>query len=181
MKKIEKIREHLLSKNDWISHYFDEVLFPNGNRGHYNRIVERDGIPGTVVIPINEEGYLGMIYLYRYPVQEWLWEFPKGFGEPGLSGAENARKELLEETGFEASNISFLGNFFANTGLMSTSVEVFAASQLHQSMQETERDEGSITQFRFFSKEDIKEMIQEKQLKDGISLAAYSLLIHNSL
>jgi ADP-ribose pyrophosphatase len=49
-------------------------------------------------MPIQDKKVI-LLRHFRHETREWFWEFPRGFGEPGLSGEKNAEKELMEEIG----------------------------------------------------------------------------------
>ncbi len=173
---IKLIKERLISKNPWIEHYYDDVEFPNGVKGKYNRIVESNGIPGTVIIPRNQLGEIGLVHIFRYPVYQWIWELPKGFGESDISNIDNAHKELLEETGYVADNMISLNSFYANSGLMATRINVYLALKLHLEKKFKSTDEEAIDRFRFFKYSEILNCIKEGAFLDGISLSALALL-----
>jgi len=47
---IKTQRENIVADNRWVTLYFDDVLFPNGKTGKYNRLVEKGG-NGIVILP----------------------------------------------------------------------------------------------------------------------------------
>src|SRR4030095_4189551 len=49
-----------------------------------------------------------MIRKFRHEERNWSWEFPRGFGEPGLSAEKNARTELQEEIGVSTAKLTCL-------------------------------------------------------------------------
>ena len=66
--------------------------------------------PGAVVImPQLEDGRLILIAQYRFAVGETLLEFPAGTLEPDEAPLECARRELIEETRYQAEHWRALG------------------------------------------------------------------------
>lgn len=53
---------------------------------------------------------------YRPAVERYTIELPSGLVDPGESPAEAARRELLEETGYEAAAVEVLGPMDPDTG-----------------------------------------------------------------
>ena len=104
--------------------------------GRYLRVLSRDGwewvertnTSGAVVIAaVTAERQLVLIEQYRIPLDRRVIELPAGLvgdlaecKEEGL--AEAARRELLEETGYEAKDIDYLFDGPSSSGLAS---EVF--------------------------------------------------------
>lgn len=77
----------------------DVVKLPNG------QLTTREFVthPGAVmIVPLLDDGRLVMERQYRYPVQRVFLEFPAGKLDAGESVFDCARRELLEETGYSA-------------------------------------------------------------------------------
>ncbi|MGE0609334.1 MAG: NUDIX hydrolase [Pirellulales bacterium] len=100
--------------------------------------VERRGINGVVVIvPFLGDGRLIFIEQYRPAVKSICIEFPAGLsGDSADKAAEPleaaARRELLEETGYEADEFDFLGESVPTAGLTSERMSFFAARGLRR-------------------------------------------------
>lgn len=77
----------------------DVVKLPNGHLATREFVTH----PGAVmIIPMTEDGRLVMERQYRYPLQRVFLEFPAGKLDAGESVFNCARRELLEETGYSA-------------------------------------------------------------------------------
>lgn len=91
--------------------------------------VERTNASGAVVIVAVTEGReLVLVEQYRIPLAARVIELPAGLvgdqsGQPHEDLAEAARRELLEETGYEAATLEYLTEGPSSAGLAS---EVFA-------------------------------------------------------
>ena len=175
---IRRIRERLAygeSENPWVRLYFDDVMKPGGP-GRYNRVVEGgDGTgPGVVIVPVTTSQRIVFVRVFRYPVSRWLTELPRGFGEPGLDGASNASKELLEETGLRSESVALLGRIYPNTGLLATEVQVFRADAVAEASAKPCLSE-CISEVLFLSREQIERCIRQGDIADGITLSALSM------
>jgi ADP-ribose pyrophosphatase len=83
----------------------DTVRLPNG------RPTTREYInhPGAVVIlPLFEDGSVLMERQFRYPIGRVFIEFPAGKIDPGEDPLACAKRELLEETGYTATDWKFV-------------------------------------------------------------------------
>jgi ADP-ribose pyrophosphatase len=88
--------------------------------------------PGAVaVVPLDEVGRVLMLRQYRHPVGYQLWEIPAGLrdadGEPPL---ETAKRELLEETGYTATDWHVLVDYFTSPGFTDERIRSFLARGL---------------------------------------------------
>ena len=71
--------------------------------------VERRNCDGIVaVVPLTDEREVIFIRQFRPPVNSYVIEFPAGLNDRGESPEDAARRELLEETGYEAKEMVFL-------------------------------------------------------------------------
>lgn len=91
-----------------------------------------DSSPWVNVIPLTDEGRIVMVRQYRMGVRQVTLEIPGGMAEPGEDPAEGARRELLEETGFEAGQIELLGVVHSNPAIQSNSTSTYLATGLRR-------------------------------------------------
>jgi ADP-ribose pyrophosphatase len=85
--------------------------------------------PGAVaVVALDDAGRVLMIRQYRHPVRRLLWEIPAGLrdvaGEPLLQAA---RRELAEESGYQASQWHTLVDYFTSPGFTTERLRIFLA------------------------------------------------------
>jgi len=88
--------------------------------------------PGAVaVLAIDGEQRVLLIRQYRHPVRSYLWEIPAGLLDvPGEERLEAAKRELLEETGYEAGNWEKLTDFMTTPGGNDEVITIFLARDL---------------------------------------------------
>ena len=87
--------------------------------------------PGAVVmLPVLDDGRIGLIENYRIAVDETLIELPAGTREPDEDPAETARRELIEETGYRAGKIELLSEFFMSPGILTERMSLYLATDL---------------------------------------------------
>ncbi len=187
--KIIKLKERLISKNPWLKHYFDVVEFPDGRIGQYNRLVVNDGVEGVVILPILKikkenntyEKKVLLINHYRYPVQSWSWECPRGFGNKNERSDESAIRELCEETGYKG-NLKSLGKFWENTGICSGQINYYLSNNLKKICVEGLDPKESISELRALPLYKINDWIKKGKIKDMHTIIAiYLARIHQFL
>lgn len=88
--------------------------------------------PGAVaVLAIDDDQRVLLIRQYRHPVRSYLWEIPAGLLDvPGEERLTAAKRELLEETGFEAESWEKLTDFMTTPGGNDEVITIFLARGL---------------------------------------------------
>jgi ADP-ribose pyrophosphatase len=151
----------------------DLVKFPGGRMGGYFRVINQanlKGGQGVAVLPRIGEKFL-LLHIYRHPTHSWQYEVPRGFGEPGLPAADNARKEIMEETEGVIEELVDLGEVHSNSGLEGNATRLFYARLT--STGEPEAAEG-IDGFKWASLDELERMIREGEITDGFTIAVYT-------
>lgn len=87
--------------------------------------------PGAVVIvAVRDDGDLVFERQFRYPLHRSFLELPAGKIDPGEDILVCAKRELREETGFEAAEWQHVGQFHPCIGYSDERIEVFLARGL---------------------------------------------------
>lgn len=81
----------------------------------------------VAVVPMTSEGKVVLVQQYRPVVEDVTLELPSGHVEPGEDPEHAIRRELLEETGYQANAIEFLGRFAPDTGRLSNTMWCYFA------------------------------------------------------
>ena len=105
--------------------------------GHWEYAERVNATGAAIIVAVTEEQRLLLVEQYRIPVHARTIELPAGvIGDEPLNGSESnaeaARRELLEETGYEAGCIEPLTTGPASSGLSSEIVTLFRASRLRR-------------------------------------------------
>ena len=81
------------------------------------------------VVPITKDGQILMLRQFRYGAGEEFWEIPGGSTHPGSAEAPRlaAERELLEETGHQASEWIDCGFHYPNPSLQNNRMHTFVA------------------------------------------------------
>ena len=124
--------------------------------------------PGAVAVVAEENGRILLEKQYRPVVGEWLYEVPAGTLEPGEEPEETARRELIEETGYEPGWLKRLVEFYTSPGVSTEKLIVFAAGDLRWRGQKLEEDE--LIEVEWVKLEEALEMIHSGVIRDAKSI-----------
>jgi ADP-ribose pyrophosphatase len=87
-----------------------------------------DGIVGIVPLTDNDEVIL--IRQFRPPINGFVIELPAGLVDSGENFEEAVRRELIEETGYEAGDVQFLTEGPMSSGASAEILSVYVATGL---------------------------------------------------
>ncbi|MGA8343497.1 MAG: NUDIX hydrolase [Candidatus Sulfotelmatobacter sp.] len=119
----------------------DQVEEPGGVRARRD-VIHHSG--SVVVLAVDDSGATPRILLerqYRHAATDYLWELPAGRIDPGEQELHAAKRELLEETGYTASNWRRILRFFASPGFVAETMAVYMATGLRTGKAQPEEDE----------------------------------------
>jgi ADP-ribose pyrophosphatase len=98
--------------------------------------------PGAcAIVPIFENGDTLLLRQYRYGPGKMFWEVPAGKIDPGEPIEVTARRELLEETGLECTDLQKIGHFYPAIGFCDEIIHIYIARGLNESSSSTDDDE----------------------------------------
>ena len=144
----------------------DEVELPGGRRT-VRDIVEHPG--AVAIIPVLPDGRVVLVRQYRYAVRRELLEIPAGTLEAGEPALDCARRELAEETGYEAGRMERLMGCYVAPGYSSELIQFYVATELRWVGMASEPDE-SITVERL-GLDEVLAMIEGNAIEDAKTIA----------
>jgi ADP-ribose pyrophosphatase len=145
----------------------DRVTLPNGHTMELEMIHH----PGAAaVVPILEDGHVVMIYQYRYAAGGYIYEIPAGKLHPGEDPVECAKRELQEETGYQAKKYQPLLSFLTTPGFCDEIIHIYLAQSLTPGAQNLE--ESEVLEVKTIQLEKCLEMIKKGLIKDGKTIIA---------
>ena len=115
-------------ENAWINVREDNVIRPDGAPGIYGVVEFKHKAVG--VLPMDEQGCTYLVGQYRYTLDRYSWEIPEGGSPEGEEPLSAARRELLEETGLEASTWRLLGTAHLSNSVTNEEALYYLATDL---------------------------------------------------
>lgn len=119
--------------------YHDSIALPNGQPASRELIRH---VGAVCVIPVTDDGMVVMERQYRYPVDEVLLEIPAGkLDYKGEDHEAAARRELEEETGYQAEKLIPLGKFYPACAYSDETIWMYLAKGLRRGERHLDEDE----------------------------------------
>ncbi|NRA74631.1 MAG: NUDIX hydrolase, partial [Planctomycetes bacterium] len=149
------------------------VMFTRRERLPDGRVVDRDVLrhPGAAaILPLLGEDRLILIEQYRPAVGHNVLEIPAGLIEPGEEPIECARREVREETGFEAGKVTPLLEILPATGFSDERMYIFVAEDLNFVGQDPDEDEW--VKVHSVSCLTARKLLESGEIIDGKTVAA---------
>jgi ADP-ribose pyrophosphatase len=145
----------------------ETVIKPDGTTASCKFITH----PGSVaVLPLVDQRRVCLIRSRRLTVGETLIEVPAGTREPNETPLETARRELAEETGYQADQFDELVSFYPSPGVSDERMWVFVATGLTAGTPAREANEE--IENLIVSWEEALAMIDRGEIRDGKTIVA---------
>jgi len=167
--------------NPYLQVFKAQVRTPSRPEGCEWTVVHRKG--ATVVAPMTADGKFILVLQERVPIRETIWEFPAGQIDKSevhddATIRETALRELREEAGYELApggELVPLGIFFPSSGFTDEHCHLFLARPVVPSGEGSAHDANeAITGCRAFSKEELRSMIANNEIRDANTLSTYA-------
>lgn len=158
-------------RNPWISVAHDEVDRPDGSPGIYGVVQFQNNAVG--VVAVDEAGRILLVGQHRYALDEYSWEIPEGGAPIAEPMVEGARRELREETGYEAAEWRQLARLSVSNSVTDERGAIFLATGLTPGEAAPEPSEELAV--RWATLDEILAEIAAGDIHDAITLAAIGL------
>jgi 8-oxo-dGTP pyrophosphatase MutT (NUDIX family) len=160
-----RYRRRVAYENAWITIWHDEVTRPDGNAGIYGVVHFANLAVGVVVL--DDQDRVLLVGQHRYALDTYSWEIPEGgvpFDEDPLEGA---RRELREETGYEADSWRELIRFDLSNSVSDERGVAYLATGLQEG--EARPDETEELTIRWVPFDDALAMVERGEIRDALS------------
>lgn len=171
----EKIGSKTVYEGRVINLKVNEVKLENGATAT-REIVEHPG--GVCVIGIDDEKNIIMVKQYRAPFETVLLEAPAGKLDKGEDPLTCGKREFLEETGYIAEKMTYMGNFYPSVGFLNEKIHIYMAENLTKATQHLDEDE--FLNVCKYPLDTLIKMVETNEIKDAKTVIAI-LLVKNKV
>ncbi len=157
------LKQEYIYRGKVITLRVDEALLPNGKTAT-REVVEHNG--GVCVVPLTRENEVLMVEQFRYPYGAPVLEIPAGKRdsktEPPL---DCGKRELREETGATAEQMTFLGELYPTPGYCGEIIYMYLAQGLTYG--QTDPDEDEFLNLKKIPLQTAVQMVLNGEIKDA--------------
>jgi ADP-ribose pyrophosphatase len=140
----------------------DTVTLPNGVTIDLE-IVRHPG--AAAVVPLKDNETVILIKQFRHAAGGFIYEIPAGKLHPGEDPRDCAVRELEEEIGYRAGNLTLLSSIFTAPGFTDEVIHIYRGTELSRGRQNLDRDE--VLEIVEVSLEQAIEMMRAGEIRDA--------------
>jgi ADP-ribose pyrophosphatase len=171
----KKFKEKTLARDEIFSGKIfhvvkDVVSLPDGQES-FRELVFHNG--GTAIAPVHNNKMI-LVGQYRKALEKFIFEIPAGKLEVGEEKDPKAAalRELEEETGFLAEDLTEIAAFYGTPGFSSEKTYVYFSSNLTKIDHPKPADDGEFLEQIEVTLSEAKKMIQLEQIADAKTIMA---------
>jgi len=123
----KKLSNQCVYEGDFLRMHKDKIIMPNGKLSVREYVTHPGGV---VIIPLLNNGDLVLERQYRYPLHQNFYELPAGKIDHNEDPLASAKRELLEETGYIASEWRYITTLYPCIGYSNEKQMYFLAEGL---------------------------------------------------
>lgn len=160
-------------KGQIIDVYVDQVALPTGGTAT-RELIFHNGAVG--VIPITAENKIILVKQFRKPLEKVILEIPAGKIEKGENQdpLAAAKRELEEETTYQADNLSYINYMYVSPGFSNEKIYLYEATGLTKVEHPLPQDEDEVLELYQLTLDEAKQAIKDELICDAKTIFAVS-------
>jgi len=171
----ERLSRDIVYQSPWVNLYLDKVKFPNGLVIEKFHLLDFPNAAVTAIVE-NEVGNIIFARICRYTTGATDWELPAGGIETGESVIEAAKREILEETGYTSADHQLIYSYYPMNGSANKLFHIVHCKAIECKQ---DFDKNEVSETRWFTRAEVKQMVNDKVVIDGFTLTALLLWLQS--
>jgi 8-oxo-dGTP pyrophosphatase MutT (NUDIX family) len=152
---------------EWLRLVTTDVVLPDGTRIDHHVVRMPHPAAGCVMI---DRGRVLLLHRHRFVTDTWGWEIPAGAIDPGEAAADGARREALEESGWEPVTLTPLCRFHPANGVLDQAFHIFTSTDaVHRGEPE---DPNEAARIEWVPVDEVRRLLLDGEIVDGLTLGA---------
>jgi ADP-ribose pyrophosphatase len=148
----------------------DRVRLPDGSESAREYVVHGGAV---LVVPVLPDGRLVVERQFRYPLARVFLEFPAGKIDPGEDPLTTARREMIEETGFEVGRLTPLAVLHPVISYSTEEIRCYVGEDLREVG--ARLDHGEFLEVEARALDELLEALERGEITDAKTVSALLL------
>lgn len=165
------IQRKEIFKGKIIEVVLDDVALPMGGEAKRELVFHHGGVG---IIPIAKENKMIMVKQFRKPLEKVVLEIPAGKIDPGegQQPEKTARRELEEETGYQAEKLEYVAEMYLSPGFSNEKLYIYLGQQLEKVENPRPQDDDEVLELYELTLEEAHQAITDGLICDAKTIYA---------
>jgi ADP-ribose diphosphatase len=147
-----------------------QLRFANGNEREYERVAASPEPGAVLIVPVLDADTILLVREYAVGIERYQFGFPIGRTEAGETALQAANRELREETGYAARELTRLHTMTLAPGILGYRMDVVLARSLYR--RRKRGDEPEPLDLLKWPITRLEELLHREDISDARTLAA---------
>lgn len=150
--------------------YVKKERLPNGYLATFEMIKH----PGaSLIVPFLDKNTVILLRQLRPVIGSYIYELPAGTLDKGETPLACARREIIEETGYSAKRLTFLGSIYPVPGYSTEKIFIYKAEGLKMAVRIPEEDE--VIEHKPFTRNQVRKLFKQGKIVDAKTICGLAL------
>lgn len=157
----------IIYDSEWVRLVTTDVVLPDGTRVDHHVVRMPRPAAGCLMI---DAGRILLLRRHRFITGRWGWEIPAGGVDEGESPSGAARREALEESGWQPSSLEHLCSFHPANGLVDQEFHIYLSTDAVHRGEPSDRNEAA--RVEWVAIDEVRHLLLAGAIPDGLTFAS---------